>query len=78
MNDYTPSTEQIRARYTAGDGDNTEWYESMFNRWLAEVERSAAQKAWDEGWTKGAESERISFGRKVSYKPKKNPYRKEQ
>lgn len=38
-------------------------------------DRVVAANAWDEGWRKGAESERISFGRKVSWAPKKNPYR---
>ena len=76
MNDYTPTTEQIRAVYASGEfadrqiGPGDYAYEhgdfSEFDRWLAEVERAAAEKAWDDGRAEG-------FHRSG----RTNPYRKE-
>ena len=48
---------------------------AVFNRWLAEHDRRVAAVAWEDGWAKGALSEKTSFGRTVSYAPKRNPYK---
>lgn len=58
MSDYTPTTDEVRQRYKAGawlNGDRnpdqfnpsvyTPIYFAEFDRWLAEVERAAAEKA---------------------------------
>jgi hypothetical protein len=71
--DYTPTVAEARALYEERTGHPEE-----HDRMIAEVERAAAEKAWDEGHTAGALSEMIQFGRKVSYARKSNPYRKGQ
>ena len=69
--DYTPTTEEVEAHWAdvgfAGD-------RASFRRWLAEHDRRVAAAAWEDGWAKGALSEKTSFGRTVSYAPKRNPY----
>lgn len=46
MNEYTPTTDEVETHWAdvgfAGDRES-------FQRWLAEVERAAAEKAWAEG-----------------------------
>lgn len=82
MSDYTPSSERVRRLYAYGSvvepslpvTADEEMQREAFDRWLEEHDRAVASGAWEEGWTKGAESERTSFGRKVSYAPKRNPY----
>lgn len=81
--EFTPTTEQVRDGYRYDP--EAEWRDPItphhiingraFDRWLAAHDRVVAANAWDEGWIKGAESERLSFGRKVSWAPKSNPYR---
>ena len=70
--DYTPTTEEVEAHWAdvgfAGD-------RASFRRWLAEHDRRVAAAAWEDGWAKGALSEKTSFGRTVSYAPKRNPYK---
>ncbi|UOQ60365.1 hypothetical protein MUN76_15250 [Leucobacter rhizosphaerae] len=44
MSEYTPTTEEVRS---AAATLNMCRY-SEFDRWLAEVERASAEKAWDE------------------------------
>ncbi|UOR02043.1 hypothetical protein MUN77_01545 [Leucobacter allii] len=57
MSEYTPTTEQVRNIYAyerenelgwAGLDDDQTIFEMQaeFDRWLAEVERAAAEKAW--------------------------------
>lgn len=46
MSDYVPTTEDVREGYVEGTGFGEEVY-AQFDRWLAEVERAAAEKAWD-------------------------------
>ena len=81
MNDYTPDTDHVRDLWRAGrhmqlglsiylDGERTE---GEFDRWLAEVERAAAEKAWDELAQKLAHDWYWHDGGKDE-----NPYRKEQ
>jgi len=70
--DYTPTTEEVETHWAdvgfAGD-------RASFRRWLAEHDRRVAAAAWEDGWAKGALSEKTSFGRTVSYAPKRNPYK---
>lgn len=87
MIEYTPSDEvltweDIRRRWAASEFADSvgpgEWaYEHSdfgpLDRWLL-AERA---RIWDEGARAGALSERTQFGRKVSYEPLVNPYRKE-
>lgn len=66
--EYTPTTEQVRATYLGGT--LIEFREEgfgRFQRWLAEVERAAAEKAWDEGYWQGING----------YTGPGNPYRAE-
>ena len=66
--EYTPTEAQVRQLY-ANSMDP-----AGFDRWLAEVRREVAEKAWDEGFADGyrqhAEGE---DGLRFT-----NPYRKEQ
>jgi hypothetical protein len=78
--DYTPSAAEIKEAYcwefdSLGEAQWNPDSAPEFDRWFAAYTRQVKADAWDEGWTKGAESERISFGRKVSWAPKRNPYR---
>ena len=91
MNDYTPDTDHVRDLWRAGrqmqlglsiylDGERTE---GEFDRWLAEVERAAAEKGWDErgraraDYSKGHDEDCTGWEdcRCARYP---NPYRKEQ
>ena len=58
MSEYTPTTENVRQTFAyvqAGLDDDdgypfvTHIHVETFDRWLAEVERAAAEKAWTEG-----------------------------
>lgn len=56
--EYTPTTEQVRATYLGGT--LIEFREEgfgRFQRWLAEVERAAAEKAWWEACLRIADGE---------------------
>lgn len=77
MSDYTPTTDEVRLEYMA-----VRWGKSNivsfdaraeFDRWLAEIERAAAEKAWGEGtraqW-------RLGQTRDIDQIPA-NPYRRE-
>lgn len=66
MSDYTPSTEEIRERWLLFDGGPVPADHAEFDRWIAEVERAAAETAWDDGRAEG-------FHRSG----RSNPYRKE-
>ena len=76
---YTPTTDQVCAAYVramrnafiASAGE----HEEEFHRGLDEVLDEARAAAWEAGWAKGALSEKTSFGRTVSYAPKRNPYK---
>ena len=58
MAEYTPTTEQVRAAFIAQEDfyarvaslepPTSEESGEDFDRWLAEVRREAAEKAWDE------------------------------
>lgn len=47
MSDYTPTTDRVRADYAETYEGTDERRYARFDRWLAEVERAAAEKAWD-------------------------------
>lgn len=54
MSDYTPTTEEVRQQYVFSDSviDGTSFEdpaqgEAEFDRWLAQVELAAAEKAWN-------------------------------
>lgn len=53
MSDHTPTTDEIREYVAYGDWGTEEHPVEEFDRWLAkhdaEVERAAAEKAWQEG-----------------------------
>lgn len=62
MSDYTPTLEDAKRTYAYIQGglDHDEGYkpfyqvhEEAFDRMIAEVERAAAEKAWDEGYSRG-------------------------
>lgn len=67
MNDYTPTTKGIRL-----DARNGGCLPADFDAWLAEVERAAAEKAWDEGFDEAMDDLGASIENGM------NPYRKEQ
>lgn len=49
MSDYVPTTDRVRADYAETYEGTDERRYARFDRWLAEVERAAAEKAWVEG-----------------------------
>lgn len=80
MNEHTPNTDQVRDLWRAGrhmqlglsiylDGERSE---GEFDRWLAEVERAAAEKAWDE-----CARAQLEYEQSVRREWPWNPYRKE-
>lgn len=82
--EYKPSMDEVRDYVTTPKGNSSlaraqavgdgGWFDAA----LAAHDREVAARAWDEGWSKGAESERVVFGRKASYAKKRNPYRIEE
>lgn len=60
MSEYTPTTRQIEDGFAhepeyeyhnpVGYGAHVQSNRRAFQRWLAEVERAAAEKAWEEGF----------------------------
>ena len=70
MSDYTPTTELVRHNWGAYGAPREE-----FDQWLAEVERAAAAKAWDEGADSAFYNPEIRGF--VDY-PDENPYRREE
>jgi hypothetical protein len=50
--EYTPTTEEVETHW-ADVGFASD--RASFRRWLAEIERAAAEKAWDEGEQAGYE-----------------------
>jgi len=75
--EYTPTTEEVRREYAAGRGRMGLAIDldthSDFNRWLAQVERAAAERAWDEGWRGREEAERTRYH--TTSPEIRNPYR---
>lgn len=92
MSNYVPTTEEVRDGWVCliFDGGareeakldsrwNQELSEAQFDRWLAEVERAAAEKAWAEGWATRASRSygHLKVGESVPAPRHINPYRKE-
>lgn len=82
MSEYTPTTEEMREFFctpmTESQGINEEFHwemEGRFERWIAEVERAAAEKAWLEGADSVFYNPEIRVY--VDY-PDENPYRREE
>ncbi len=80
--DYTPTTEAMIAAYVDVDTspEMVRARRLAALRWLAEVERAAAEKAWDEGFSAGwAEcADPGPFVNDVWDAKTRNPYRKGQ
>ena len=60
MSDYTPTTEEVRARYNADEfGESAGLNDPCpeFDSWLAEHERKVSERVWAEGhmtaWKRG-------------------------
>lgn len=52
--EYTPTTDEVRRHWgIAVDLHRRDSRLAEFDRMIAEVERAAAEKAWDEGYTRG-------------------------
>lgn len=85
MSDHTPTTEQVRNIYANEREDELKWdgldddqaifeMQAEFDRWLAEVERAAAEKAWDEAMILIYANAWVDLDAGVA--PIENPYRK--
>lgn len=78
MSKYTPTTEEVETAFAEdpdSDSRHYEWYREAFRRWLAEVERAAAEKAWHDGF---CAAER-SGEREMPLNPyTDNPYQREE
>lgn len=74
MSGWMPSTSQVRADFGELAEGTSERRLAGFDRWLASVERAAAERAWGEGtraqW-------RLGQVRDVTQIPD-NPYRREE
>ena len=71
MTDYTPTTEEIRLRYS----DSRHWGEELdaqFDRWLAEVKA----QAWEKGYDAGLQRDQLSKSEFPYGTVNTNPYRK--
>ncbi|GAA3730313.1 hypothetical protein GCM10022239_03630 [Leifsonia bigeumensis] len=78
--EYTPTTAQVRDGYAMNEfGEVSDRYAAEFDRWLAAHDREVAEKAWDEGYQRGLDTQ---YGTATptgkSYDPDPNPYRLEQ
>lgn len=82
MSEYTPTTDEIRTRGLEGadlndlNSDEREALEE-FDQWLAEVERAAAEKAWDEREAAFAADLLKPLGENLMRETTPNPYRRE-
>ena len=69
MDDYTPTTLEVRESYTYFRGTiPTVEHAAEFDRWLAEHDREVAEKAWDEGY---------DYATNGKWGPGENPYDEE-
>ena len=78
MSEYTPTTEQVRLDYVMAYSEKESSQilaERDFDRWLANVERAAAERAWLEGADSAFYNPEIRGY--VDY-PDENPYRREE
>jgi len=87
MSDYTPDTDEVRGAWevimyeggaSAGSKADAHWDDArraaQFDRWLAEVERAAAEKAWDESRRSYLRSRADPYDM-AAEKEAQNPYR---
>ena len=74
MAEHTPTDAEVRESFV--DGAAGEFIGEDFDRWLAEVRRETAEKAWDEGLV----AERAALGASEVFgfviAPEPNPYTK--
>lgn len=81
MSEYVPRTADVRECY-ASSGDGLDFRLRLFeryaefDRWLAEVQREAAEKAWDRCHDDTHEWYRTVH--KTLYTAPENPYRKDE
>lgn len=90
MTEHTPTTDEIVRYYLDGSRD---WFPGLttsernerFDRWLAEVRRETAEKAWDEGrkaealsWKHVFDGHPVAEGEMCGECKVVNPYRKGQ
>lgn len=80
MTEHEPTIEEIKAAFihakmgTTKSYSKYEYYERAFARMIAEVERAAAEKAWDEGVIKIYANAWVDLDPGV--RPLENPYRR--
>ena len=87
MDEYTPTTEEIREYVEVGD---TKLWESpspevdarerrrgaAFDRWITEHDRLTAERAWDEGFQRGSSANGVDVNDDGSCgTPELSPYR---
>lgn len=73
MSEYTPVTDEVRESYAGFDFDSG-IAGDQFDRWHAEVERAAAEKAWDACIA----AMRYTDGSAVELEVNINPYRRKE
>jgi hypothetical protein len=73
MSEYTPTTRDVR-QYWVREWAPSPELEAQFDRWLAEVERAAAEKAWEAGHEAFEEAWRSDHLFPYDYATE-NPYR---
>lgn len=76
---YTPTTEEVRARYSADEFGNSAGLSDPcpeFDRWLAEHDRQVKAEAWEEGWDAGLQHWWHGLPMHGEHKTD-NPYREE-
>lgn len=75
MNEYTPTTDEVRINYigtTPEFAAEKPWQEhrpAEFDRWLDAHDAEVREEAWDEGWERGRSDEAYAV-------TTANPYRK--
>ena len=84
MSEYTPTTAEVREEFVYGhqevdmrgnvvvsfDEANVRW-----DRWLAKVERAAAERAWGEGHIAGRDYQGDGWNQDAHDPSEDNPYR---
>lgn len=86
MSDHTPTTQQVEDGFAhepeyeyhnpIGYGAHVQGNRRAFRRWLAEVERAAAEKAWGLGYQNGQDS--VYTATTEFPNAFENPYRREE
>lgn len=76
MSEYTPTTDEMRFAWADRVNKHDQEGAEEFDRWLAEVQREAAEKAWDECYYDTHEW--YSTKDETLYTAPENPYRKDE